>query len=79
MKEQSLSALLNRKSIQHLFDIFENESKEICLVGGSVRDALIGKVTRDIDIAANIKPNQIIAILKKIIYFMKIMHINMDL
>ena len=65
MKKYSLSVLLDQKFIQHLFDIFEKESKEICIVGGSVRDALIGKVTRDIDIAANVTPNEIITILKK--------------
>ena len=65
MKEHLLSTLLGQKSIQSLFDIFENESKEICLVGGSVRDTLLGKKTRDIDIAANATPNEIIKILKK--------------
>ena len=52
MKEHSLSSLLNRKPIKFLFDVFANESKEICLVGGSIRDTLIGKMTKDIDIAA---------------------------
>ena len=65
MKEHSLSSLLDQKSIQSLFDIFEKKSKEVCIVGGSVRDALIGKRTADIDIAANITPNEIIEILKE--------------
>ena len=65
MKKHLLFTLLGQKSIQSLFDIFENESKEICLVGGSVRDTLLGKKTRDIDIAANVTPNEIIEILKK--------------
>ena len=50
MKQYSLSTLLNQKSIQLLFDIFERESKEICVVGGSIRDALIGKKSKDFDI-----------------------------
>ena len=62
MKEHSLSVLLDQKPIRSLFDIFEYESKEICLVWGSVRDALIGKITRDTDIAANVMPNEIIEI-----------------
>ena len=65
MKEHSLSILLDQKPIQILFDIFEGGSKEIRIVGGSVRDALIGKITRDIDVAANASPNEIIKILKK--------------
>ena len=65
MKEQSLSDLLSKKSIQSLFNIFEVESKEICLVGGIIRDTLIGKVASDIDVAANVTPNEIVEILKK--------------
>ena len=65
MKQYSLSTLLNQKSIQLLFDIFERESKEICIVGGSIRDALIGKKSKDFDIAANVSPNVILEILSK--------------
>ena len=63
MKEHLLSALLDQKSIQYLFNIFESESKDICLVGGCIRDALLGKKTRDIDVAVNVNPNEIIQIL----------------
>lgn len=63
MKEHSLSALINQKSIKFLFKIFESASKEICLVGGCIRDALLDKEARDIDIAANANPNVIIQIL----------------
>ena len=65
MKEHPLSVLLDQQSIQSLFDIFDRESKEICLVGGCIRDALNGKITRDIDTAANVVPDEIIEILKK--------------
>ena len=64
MKENSLSILLDQKSIQYLFNIFESESKDVCLVGGCIRDALLGKTIRDIDVAANVNPNEIIQILK---------------
>ena len=53
MKEKLLSNLLNQKSIQSLFEFFDNESKEIFLVGGCVRDAFFGKISRDMDVAAN--------------------------
>jgi poly(A) polymerase len=65
MTANALFTLLNQKSVQFIFDIFEHESKEICLVGGCVRDSLLGKFPKDFDIAANITPNEIIAILKK--------------
>ena len=35
------------------------------LVGGCIRDAFLGKETKDIDVAANVKPDEIIKILKK--------------
>ena len=64
MTKYSISTLLNQAHVQLLFDIFENDSKEICLVGGCVRDALIGRLSNDIDIAANSTPDEIIKILK---------------
>ena len=64
MNKHLLFDLLNRRSIQSLFDIFNVNSKEICLVGGCVRDALSGKTIGDIDIAAQVAPDEIIEILK---------------
>ena len=65
MNNYSVGNLLQRYSIKRLFDIFENESKEVRLVGGCIRDAFLGKETKDIDVAANVKPDEIIKILKK--------------
>ena len=65
MNNYSISILLNQSSVKRLFEIFENKRNEVCLVGGCVRDALLGKKTKDIDIAANIEPNKIIRILEK--------------
>ena len=65
MNNFSVGNLLQKYSIKRLFDIFENESKEVRLVGGCIRDALIGKETKDIDVAANVKPDEIIKILNK--------------
>lgn len=65
MKEKLLSNLLNQKSIQSLFEFFDNESKEIFLVGGCVRDAFFGKISRDMDVAANIHPSEVLKILRK--------------
>lgn len=63
MYNNSISFLLDKKSIKYLFNIFENKSAEIRLVGGCVRDALLGKVANDIDVAAKLTTNEIINIL----------------
>ncbi len=65
MSNYSLSKLLNRSSINKLFDIFNYGLVEICLVGGCVRDALLDIEAKDIDAAVNIPPEQIIHILNK--------------
>ena len=65
MNNYSLVNLLDTYSIKRLFDIFENESKEVRLVGGCIRDALLGKETKDIDVAAKVQPDEIIRILDK--------------
>ena len=63
MSNFSLSKLLNRVSIRKLFDIFNYELVEVCLVGGCVRDALLGIEANDVDVAVNIPPKEIINIL----------------
>mgnify|MGYP006106393735 CR=1 FL=1 len=65
MKENLLSNLLNKKSIQLLFKVFDDDSNNISLVGGCVRDMLLGKISNDIDMAANITPNEVLKILIK--------------
>ena len=65
MKENLLSNLLYQKSIQSLFDTFDVESNKVCLVGGCVRDAFLGKLSKDIDVAVDIIPSEILKILKK--------------
>ena len=43
-----------------IINFFERDSKELRLVGGCVRDAFLGRKTKDIDLAAKAKPNEII-------------------
>jgi len=64
MKNYSLYKLLNKNSVKSLFDIFKNEKREVCLVGGCIRDALLGIDAKDIDVAVNIVPDKVISILK---------------
>jgi len=65
MNNYSLAILLDQNPIKRLFDIFKNEAKEVRIVGGCIRDALLGIETKDIDIAANIQPDEIIQTLDK--------------
>jgi len=65
MNNYSVANLLDTYSIKRLFDLFEKEAKEVRLVGGCIRDALSGKKTKDIDVAAKVHPNEIIRILDK--------------
>ena len=45
--------------------IFKDSGKQLHLVGGSVRDALMGKQPKDYDLATDATPDQIIEIFKK--------------
>ena len=65
MKENLLSDLLSQRAIKLLFKIFDDYSKEICLVGGCVRDAFLGKLSQDIDVAANVLPREIVESVNK--------------
>ena len=65
MNNYSTASLLNKREVKKIFSIFESESKELRLVGGCIRDAILKKETRDIDIAANVQPDEILRILKK--------------
>tara|TARA_Y100001970_G_scaffold154418_1_gene189167 strand:+ start:30 stop:824 length:795 start_codon:yes stop_codon:yes gene_type:complete len=57
--------LLNRPAIKFLFEIFEKEEKEIQLIGGCVRDTILLRDSKDIDVAAKFEPIEIIDILTK--------------
>ena len=50
MIKYNLNELLNKEVIKKIFDIFNNESKEVRLVGGCVRDALLSRKSKDLDL-----------------------------
>ncbi len=52
---------------KYIFDLFSFWQKEIRIVGGSVRDRLLGEEGRDIDFATSATPEEIIFILNKAI------------
>ena len=64
MKNDSIVSLLNSEEVSFFIKIFKKNSAEIKLVGGCVRDTILGKKIKDIDFAANIEPDQTIKILK---------------
>ena len=67
MFNYSIQKLIDRDSIRFLFNIFNKQKKEIKLVGGCVRDALLLRKSKDIDVAARLKPDEIIDILTLIL------------
>jgi poly(A) polymerase len=56
---------LDLPDLQHLFNIFEKEGAILRLVGGSVRDGLLGLPVNDIDLAVNRNPEWVMALLNK--------------
>ena len=65
MIKYNLNELLNKEVIKKIFDIFNNELKEVRLVGGCVRDALLYRKSKDLDFATNFEPQEIVNILRR--------------
>ncbi len=60
-----LSSWLLIPALQDLFDLFEKEEATLRLVGGSVRDGLLGLPVNDIDLAVDRDPHWVMTLLKK--------------
>jgi len=56
---------LKLPSLQNLFDLFEREGATLRLVGGSVRDGLLGLPVNDIDLAVDRGPHWVIDLLQR--------------
>lgn len=52
------------KDVKDLHKLFKKNRKELYIVGGAVRDALLGQKPKDFDLATNAKPEEVIKILK---------------
>lgn len=52
------------EDIRKIQKVFKANGKELYLVGGSVRDALLGKPIKDYDLATEAKPDEVIEMLK---------------
>lgn len=59
-----LELLENNDYLNDISKLYENNGYEFYLVGGAVRDGILGKHTTDFDFATNATPEQSIAILK---------------
>lgn len=61
-----LDALAKQKPLPRLAKIFADAGFELALVGGPVRDALLGRECHDLDLTTNANPDQILELLKPI-------------
>ena len=64
MSSNKINSLIGEEQIKTLFSIFRNQNAEIRLVGGSIRDFLLNREIRDIDSATDLKPNDVLDVLK---------------
>ena len=66
---QAMSNLLERTDLPvltKLGELFSTAGYELALVGGPVRDAILGRTAPDIDLTTSASPDQILALLKPI-------------
>lgn len=73
-REQARARALDRlharavpEAVRHLTRTLSNAGHTSYLVGGSVRDALLGRATHDFDLATSARPEQVIALFPRVI------------
>src|SRR5690349_20799295 len=59
-----LGALAAHPVVRALGEAFQSAGFELAVVGGPVRDALLGRETHDLDFTTNAQPDEILAIVK---------------
>lgn len=65
MTVRLIAPWLDLPPLQHLFNVFEEEGAILRLVGGSVRDGLLGLSVNDIDLAVNRDPEWVMDLLNR--------------
>jgi len=53
------------KNIRDLHKVFKKNGKKLYVVGGAVRDAILGQTPKDFDLATDATPDEVLAIAKK--------------
>ena len=61
---KNLERVTNTPLLDLLGAMFETAGYELALVGGPVRDAILGRVAPDIDLTTNASPEQILEVIK---------------
>lgn len=65
IKEANQSLKINvPKDVLDLHSLFKKNKRELYVVGGAVRDALLGQKPKDFDLATDAKPEEVVKILK---------------
>ena len=58
LRREGLNALLVDPAVSHVLSVLKADGEETRIVGGSVRDALLGQVGSDIDLATTLLPEE---------------------
>ena len=65
LNEYSKFRLNIPSDIKKIHKLFKKNKKKLFVVGGAVRDAILGKSPKDFDLATDAKPDEVLAIAKK--------------
>ncbi|WP_314146149.1 CCA tRNA nucleotidyltransferase [uncultured Leifsonia sp.] len=63
---ERLGALANSPTVARLASAFQSAGHELSLVGGPVRDALLGRPVHDLDFTTDARPDQTLAVVRPI-------------
>ena len=64
-KNTKIKEIINKKELKELNMLFLSKKKDLYVVGGSVRDAILGRELKDIDLTTNAHPEEIEEIVDK--------------
>ena len=65
INEYSKFKLRIPSDIKKIHKLFKKNNKKLFVVGGAVRDAILGKSPKDFDLATDAKPDEVLKIAKK--------------
>ncbi|MGO4526184.1 CCA tRNA nucleotidyltransferase [Microvirga sp. 2MCAF35] len=61
LDRQALASLLERPALRRLLKVFNNDAQETRIVGGAVRNALLGRPVTEVDCTTTLLPDAIVA------------------